>query len=303
MASKKPLVDIGIACSGFQSHSWWAKLWGITHQEIQKGLFEIGKIFAISSAVPDHAKNHGVGVPVVFGSVEEKRRNERTDANRVAIVGAKAAGGALENTFWDSGADFLLFLDDDTVPPENFISHLISLKRQFVAGLYFMAREPFNPIAYIRNPDGLYSAFYNYPPGALVQVDSVGMGCTLIHRSVFEAIIDAYEVYQRPNGSLFPVRKHSIYNEREPKRADPYVKNGYYHMPIKKVEPDDNRAWPFFVLEYGRTEDHHFCELASSVGFRPWLDTTIVCSHIKPHGFGRREYLEHLPKEMRHEGA
>jgi hypothetical protein len=162
-----------------------------------------------------------------------------------------------------------------------------------------MAKEPFNPIAYLIREDGLYHAFYNYPLGALVQVDSVGMGCTLIHRSVFEKIIEEHTVFQRPDGSLIPIHNSEIQNNRPPNNNKQYVKNGRLHMPLYPVEEDDNRAWPFFVMEYGRTEDHYFCEMASKVGFRPWLDTNVVCDHIKPQATNRSDYLEELNKKMR----
>lgn len=296
------LVDIGVACSGFQTHAWWSRVMAYLLLENEKKYVRIGKIFAVSSAVPDHAKSNAVGKPL-FANPEEKRRNDLTDANRITIVGANVRNAPIEGMFWDSGAEYLMFLDDDTVPPKGFLSHLVNLKRPFVAGLYFLAQEPYNPVAFIKRDDGLYHAFYNYPLGALSQVDSVGMGCTLIHRSVFETIMANHKVFQRPDGSIFPVHKDKIKNDWPAKSHNDYVKNGYYHMPLRELEPDDNRAWPFFVLEYGRTEDHYFCELAASVGFRPWLDTTLVCDHIKPRGFGRAEYLEELNKRMRDETA
>lgn len=298
-----PVVDIAVACSGFQTHSWWSKVMAHLLLENQRKHVRIGKIFAISSAVPDSAKSKGVGAAAVFASPEEKGRNEKTDANRVAAVGATVQGNALINTFWDSNADAICFLDDDTVPPQGFLSHLVNLKRSFVAGLYFLAQEPYNPVAFIKRDDGLYHAFYNYPLGALTQVDSVGMGCTLIYRHVFQDIMDHHRVYMRPNGSIFPVHKDKIKNERPPKHQKDYVKDGFYHMPLQELEEDDNRAWPFYVMEYGRTEDHYFCELADNVGHKPWLDTNLICDHIKPRAFGRAEYLIELNKRERHETA
>ncbi len=283
----KAKVDIGVACSGAQVPEWWNGLLGSLLGEERGGAIEIGQTLAISSALPDHNKNNVISSGIAPGN--EKRRNNLTDANRAVVV----------ERFLDGTADYLFFLDDDTVHPVGAISQLVQLQREIAAGVYYNPRPPCNPIAYLRGDNGLYQPLESWAYGALIQVDSVGMGCTLIHRSVFERIMAEHQVFVRPNGSLTPVHRSAIYGESlaagNGGRPAEYVMSGVLHTRVTPAPKDDARKWPFFALEYGRTEDHHFCELAANVGIRPWLDTSINCTHIKTHGYTREDYRRENP--------
>jgi hypothetical protein len=285
-----PRVDIGVACASNQIPKWWAPLIRNLILEQKSGV-EIGDIYAIGSALPDHSKNN-----IVSSSVLGKRRDQLTDANRREITGK----------FLDGKGDYLFFLDDDTTHPKGTLSQLLGLGRDFVGGLYFNPKPPHNPIAYLRRDDGLYDAFWGWERGTLTQVDSIGMGCTLIHRSVFERIQEEHVVYQRPDGSIFPVYKGVIYEGEYLTPTNPaatmFVESGWLYTKVEEVTNiEDNRAWPFYALEYGRTEDHFFCELAEHVGIKPWVDTTILCGHWKQMETTYEDYQREM--EKLYEGA
>lgn len=288
---KRPLIDIGVACSGSHYPDWTSGVLAMLLAEAQTGNVEINQIRFVNTALVDVSKNivaadprDALGNDIPPASVEEKRRNSLTDSNRVSVA----------RGFLQGEADYLFFMDDDTVPPRGVLSHLAALQKDFVAGLYFLPGPPFNPIAYYRTKDGTYAAVYHYTKGELKQVDSVGMGCTLIHRSVFERVIAGHTVYERHNGSLAVVPNNrigcndvAVMGQDAP---DYFVANGYLLSRVRQRSVDDNRPWPFFAMEYGRTEDHHFCELAANVGVKPWLDTLIECQHLKMRSIDRETY-------------
>lgn len=252
--------------------------------EERTGLVEVTAVHTASAALPDDNKNK------ILWS--QKRRGSLTDANRVRLV-----EGVLE-----TDAEWVMWFDDDTVPPQGVISRLLALRRPFCAGLYFLTGKPHNPIAYFRNQDGMYQPLWNYPPGALLQVDSVGMGCTLVHRTVYETIRAQHKIFQRPDGSIFPLHQSKIRGgrPRNHKYDETFVDNGVLYMPVKMInleDPDDLRSFPYYAMEYGRTEDHFFCELAAAVGYKPWVDTSIVCEHLKPQATTVETYQAELAKE------
>ena len=268
-------VDIGIACSKAQSNNWWQPVLTQLISVAQEGKIEIGNVHAVSSALPDHNKN----------LILDDRRFARTDHNRNKIA----------KGFVHGDSEWLWFLDDDTVPPQGALEHLLAMRRPFVAGLYHLARPPHNPLAYIRDENGMYASLWDYEHGTIAEVDSVGMGCTLIQKKVFLDIMDNFIQFQRPDGSIVPIHKEDV---DMVSRDTGFSSNGattkveemVLKMPLKHKEDDDPRAFPFYAMEYGRTEDHFFCEIAERVGYKPVIDTAVVCQHWREVPHARKDF-------------
>lgn len=77
------------------------------------------------------------------------------------------------------GADFLWFVEEDMVPPVSALAVLLCRQQQTGAGVVFLdypVGEQPTRSAILRQPDGSNSILYG------------GLGCTLIHRSVLEAL-------------------------------------------------------------------------------------------------------------------
>jgi len=281
-----------------QASEWWARVMINLIKENLRTI-NITQFSVISSMMPDGNKNSCIEEKQIAPLTEleqSKNRLNLTDANRVVI-----ADGFMKEK---DSAEWLFSIDDDTTPPPGAIAHLIALGRPFVSGLYFNARKPHAPIAYMRNELGYYESIYNYPRGALLQVDAVGMGCTLIHRSVFEKIKAEHVVYKRPNGSVTCVHKSKILDNKTYKgknQKDTFVQDGLLQTPIHPQPEDDLLPFPYFSLEYMRTEDLWFCELAANVGIRPWVDTNIVCEHWKMKPVTYSHYQDELKKMDREE--
>lgn len=237
-----PTVDIGVACRDMQGHEWWSPLLGECIALTKQKHVDLNQILAVGSAMTDYNQNN--------------------------IVKLFLAGKS----------DWLYMIEDDTVHPKSTLLQMLARGEPFVSGLYFSTNPPHNPIAYWRNTDadaalnparvaGTYRPVADYERGEIFHVDSVGMGCALIHRTVFERIAAAYTLRQRRRNATLVLCHNGEDIEHERDLVD--------------VPADDTRPWPFYAFEYGRTQDHWFCELADSVGIKPLLDTGIECSHFK----------------------
>jgi hypothetical protein len=278
--ANKPIVDIGVAANIYQSNRWWPKVMSLILSEERFGDIEIGGIRAVSSAVTDANRNAVIGNNI--------RRLSLTDSNRKEVV----------HGFLDGKAEYLFWLDDDTAPPQLSITKLYRSGHELISGLYFSQGDTHEPVAHFKNEIGRYIAIVGYSSGNVMQVDSIGMGCCLIHRSVFERIMEGHELFRRYNGVVVLIQKSQIRGDSEQyERFEPYVENGIYHEPYMKTELQEGERYPFYAFENGRTEDLYFCELADHVGIKPWVDTSVVCEHIKLGTITEADYSAILLKE------
>ena len=258
-------VDIGIACNKNQEKEWWARLVPELLRVAAEGRVELGQFIAVGSALTDHNRNHIVG------------------------------------HFLEGEAEAIWWIDDDVVPPPGTLEALIGLDVDIAAGVYFLRKPPCNPVIYARRDDGFYRPLWEYERGEIIKADSVGMGCTLIRRGVYERIREEYGVFRRVrNGTVVLVHGDDVVHTRMVARqvrrqAGKALRRGARgegrgergeglgaraYLLEELVGPvEAPEVWPFYALEYGRTEDHFFCEMARRVGFEIVVDTGIECQH------------------------
>lgn len=176
-----------------------------------------------------------------------------------------AARSSLANFFLhNTNKQYILFLDSDIRFDPLDVLKLLNHNKEIVCGDYPCKVLPLT-----------YNAVISQPPKNegknLVAIDSVGIGFTLIHRSVFQKITDRYnnELKCRPSDSVLN------YNHSD------YEKNNYYHFfsELKREE-----------IFY--SEDRSFFIRAKDCGVQAWLDTSIKLSHVGLYEFGRQNITD-----------
>lgn len=105
----------------------------------------------------------------------------------------------LARMFLKSKYEWMWSLDSDISFEPQVLYHLLDSadpdKRPIVSGLYFTyigEETSLRPCWFMRNPEGDYHVIREYD-GGLQKIDGIGMGCALIHRSVYEKMLDTYE--------------------------------------------------------------------------------------------------------------
>ncbi len=100
----------------------------------------------------------------------------------------------------ESGFEYVFFLDSDVVPPRDAILRLMRHNLPIVSGVYHR-RSPPHGVPVMMRPVGQWIT--HYPPNSLIEVDVVGAGCLLLHRSLLEAFA---KTPQRPGHPWFDWR-------------------------------------------------------------------------------------------------
>jgi hypothetical protein len=260
MANPKPKVALGIVSYGPQSPHFYIPLADFTGKLYQDGV--------------DYMGIHHSGV-------------SNTDTNRNVVV----------KKFLEGKADWLFWIDADNPPPQRSLRRLLSHNQPAVSGLYYggSPTERLFPVAYVKIPGGAYKNLRkvrDWEKGEVLQVDAVGMGCFLTHRSVYDKIQEDYTYVQRASGGLLAIKKGNI-KSLERKGTNPYigtVRKGIYYDPVGLANLD-NPKFPFFISQYNRTEDMPFCEMVRC-SHEIWLDTSIEVGHVKEKALSGEDYRE-----------
>lgn len=238
-------IAIGVACFGTQHPEWWSKL--------------------VSTAASAHHYNIDIGAIIQSNTMA-------TDSNRNAI----------SENFLSTKFEWILWIDTDNYIPTGGVRRLLDVAKggkSIVSGLYHMKTPPYATTAMFRRPDGMYQTMTDWNRGEIIPVDACGMGAVIIHRSVFEDIQKNFIPVRDWNGGLFVVHKDDIKGELvEDRRKSMTVIHSVLHNPIHKTDPE---KFPFFYLQYCRTEDMVFYENAQRVGHQAWVDTSVEVPHQK----------------------
>ena len=264
----------------------------------------------LAVAIPTNKAESSKWWPAVFGELLRTANDPGYE-----ITSLITAGGALTDTnrnkcvksfLEKTDAEYLVFIDNDTIPPPRAFAHLIELNVDVANAIYYLRGEPYNPVAYRLMPNHKYLPLKEFRPGEIVDVDSVGMGCTVIKRHVFERIIEEYVCFMRTRiGSGFAIHKDDVqYVDSLPMdvhevapgvlRATDGVR-GYMIDPVEGPIPGDEvERFPFFVLEWGRTEDHYFNEMTRRLGFETKVDTWLECEHVGEIAYDGSNFRELL---------
>lgn len=143
----------------------------------------------------------------------------------------------------ECGADWLFFLDSDVIPPRDAVLRLMAHRQPIISGVYARRSPPVALPVMMRNGNWVT----DYEPGSIIEVEVVGAGCLLIHRSVLEKFLE------NPLG-------------RE--RGKPWFD---WRVDMAGLVPQGESM----------SEDFTFCLHARrAFGYKILVDTGVVCKHV-----------------------
>lgn len=153
------------------------------------------------------------------------------------------------------GFEWLFFLDSDVIPPRDAIIRLLNHRQPIISGMYCRRSPPHSVPVCMRNGTWVTQ----FQRGSIIEVEFVGAGCLLIHRSVLERM--------QPNPA------------RPGKRWFDWKVDLVEHVP------------PGHAL----SEDYAWCKRArEEYGYKVLVDTSIECKHI---GFAEAKLGTFTPLE------
>lgn len=107
--------------------------------------------------------------------------------------------------------DTVIYIDDDIGFTRTDFQRLVECPEPFVSGLYTNKMEP--PMPFCRDEDGKDVPIDEIPPDGMLKTRFLPGGFLKVHRSVYEAIIEAKIVPTYNNGKFHQFYNGAIFNE------------------------------------------------------------------------------------------
>lgn len=216
-------------------------------------------------------KNHLLrsGLDIRISEFPEKKFP--ISANRNMCVGR-----ALERI----DCDITIWLDTDMDFPEDCLFRLLEPDLKIVSGMYYLKKEPYSPMAFLRrdydedNDMWVYDPYWGYPLNTVFVCDMVGMGCVRLDTEVLR------NVFRKYGAPLFKYRSHTMKElagggEEKRKALEFYIKYG---------------------VEFN-TEESYFWPKVRDYGYDIYVDPHIQCGHWTKRRIGLDDYLNNYNRK------
>ncbi len=162
--------------------------------------------------------------------------------------------------------DWILFIDSDMAWQPEAVRVLVETREKFdldiLGGLCFQRGDPYQPTMYKLAPHGAHGYTYmeKWPEDSAVEVDATGMAFCLVHKRVFDRILQAQAK-----------ESFGTFEERQKQRPA-----------------------PFFRWEEEWGEDFLFCREAVAAGCRIFVDTSVKIAHVGEQAITEATFLREI---------
>lgn len=181
-----------------------------------------------------------------------------------------------------AGHGFLLFIDGDTVFPQEAVIQLITsaygeLPQADVMGAWVPLR---GELALPTIDDGTGTWNSHYPGSGIIPVMRTGGAFLLVKRHVFEALKDPWFRMRVPARAIDMIAELDNWLRIKFDGQNPFRNYGDYWAKAEKAATDDPSVVVenFVPVEVG--EDSGFSDRVKLAGFNIFVNTNIACGHV-----------------------
>lgn len=227
-----------------------------------------------------------IGIPSYMGGTEPKCQTcidelimyEINRGNVITAPPARAFGSNIAVNRYNlvkhaimMDAEWILFIDSDTVFPPNLLERLQSHGKDMVTAIVHAKQPPHVPMIVHRPDERTWVNITKYPPDSLIKVDCCGGGCFMVRTEVFKKI-------KKPWFAMPAVGDMLVLNAAEKLR-------NHEGDPTEIVNEIKEKLAISGLEGHVLGEDYYFCNKLTQAGIEIWADTSLELGHVGKYVF------------------